>query len=65
VLLDDIAPGSVPGAEAALRRAAREDLPDLAAGIEKGDALTPDRRQRLVDSMRRALGQEVGADGDA
>jgi F-type H+-transporting ATPase subunit alpha len=64
-LLDDIAPDTVPGAEAALRRIAREDLSDLAAEIEKGDALTPERRQRLVDTMRRALGQQVSADGDA
>ena len=64
-LLDDLAPDAVPEAEDVLRRTARQDLSGLAEEIRAGVALTPERRQELVDVLRRALGKEVKADGDA
>jgi F-type H+-transporting ATPase subunit alpha len=64
-LLDDIEADAVPEAEEKLRRAAREDLPDLADEIESGAPLSEERRADLIAALRRALGKGGDTHGDA
>ncbi len=56
-LLDHLQPGAVPQAEARLRRVMREELRDLGDEIAMGKTLSDDKRQRLIEAMRKALGQ--------
>jgi F-type H+-transporting ATPase subunit alpha len=64
-LLDDIEADAVPEAEEKLRRAAREDLPDLADEIASGEPLSEERRADLIAALRRALGKGGDTHGDA
>jgi len=42
----------------------RDDLPDLATDLAAGEPLSDERRARLIEAMRDALGQGA-RDGDA
>src|SRR6056297_87782 len=64
-LLDDLDPDDVAGAEETLRGVAREDLADLGDEIAAGEPLSKERRKALMKALRKALGQEAEADGDA
>src|SRR6056297_1550069 len=64
-LLDDLDPDDVAGAEETLRGVAREDLADLGDEIAAGEPLSKERREALMKALRKALGQEAEADGDA
>jgi F-type H+-transporting ATPase subunit alpha len=70
-LFDHLAPEEVAEAEATLRGALRERLPDLAADIEAGEPLTDAARAELLAALRAALGLDDGdesggaRDGDA
>jgi len=64
-LLDDLDPDDVAGAEETLRGVAREDLGDLGDEIAAGEPLSKERREALMKALRKALGQEAEADGDA
>jgi F-type H+-transporting ATPase subunit alpha len=64
-LLDAIEPERVPETERRIRRAAREEMPELRTAVEGGEALTEDRRTGLLQALRRALGQEALHVGDA
>jgi hypothetical protein len=55
----------VPETERRIRRAAREEMPELRTAVEGGEALTEDRRTGLLQALRRALGQEALHVGDA
>ena len=55
-LLDDLEPDEVAGAETALRRAARDSLPEgLVTGIAAGEPLSQEDRETLVAILRGAL----------
>src|SRR6056297_1567428 len=64
-LLDDLDPDDVAGAEETLRGVAREDLADLGDEIAAGEPLSKERREAPMKALRKALGQEAEADGDA
>jgi F-type H+-transporting ATPase subunit alpha len=65
-LLDDVKPDAIPRAEAALRHAARNAVPDdLSAAITAGEPLSEADRDTLIAVLRRALIPEETADGDA
>ena len=56
-LLDDLDPDDIGEAEKTLRRMVRDDLPDLATDLAAGEPLSDERRARLIEAMRDALGQ--------
>jgi len=67
--LDGVPPARVPEAEAALRRAAREEHPELLARLDQGAAWEDEDRERLRATAARVAegfaGEGEGADGDA
>ena len=65
-LLDDIAPDDVPEAEITVRNAVRKSEPDLCDRIESSENLSQDDRDRLIDTMQKALQAKMGGktDGD-
>ena len=64
-LLDDLAPDRVAQAEQALRRAARDGLPELSDAIAAGAPLSDTGRAALIETLRRALEPGGGGDADA
>ncbi|WP_372921921.1 alternate F1F0 ATPase, F1 subunit alpha [Roseovarius sp.] len=64
-LLDDLELDDLEDAADKLRRAVREKLSDLAEDIAAGEPLSDDARERLIETLRDALGQGDAGDGDA
>ncbi|MFW6083908.1 MAG: F0F1 ATP synthase subunit alpha, partial [Gemmatimonadota bacterium] len=54
-LFDDLSVEAVPTAETRIRRAVREDLPDLCRRIEAGRRLSQEDRGRLLEVARAAI----------
>jgi F-type H+-transporting ATPase subunit alpha len=61
-LFDEVPPEGIEKAEAAVRRAVREELGEPCARIESGDELGKDDRNAILDAARRAL---AAGDGQA
>jgi F-type H+-transporting ATPase subunit alpha len=54
-LLDYIAPDQIPQAEAEIRRAVREKLPEVCQDIEEGKSLREEQRDALLEVMRGSI----------
>ena len=63
-LLDGIDPEDVAGAEEALRREIRANMPDIAGRMTEGERLTDEDRATLLRRMRAVPGHEERRDGD-
>ncbi|MDR9486081.1 MULTISPECIES: alternate F1F0 ATPase, F1 subunit alpha [Sediminimonas] len=65
-LFDSLSRDEVPAAEEKVREAVLHDLPEIVDSIAGGARLTDEDRERLLRTMRGALGQDgKGRDGDA